>query len=141
MPKTRKNYMKGKMFTLLLLFPLLLKAQGRTQNSLNGEWGFALDPVKVGEDGKWFSVDFPSTQFDKVNVPHSFSVDPRYMFYTGTAWYLKTFNAVRVGGNHIFLKFDAVFYKSKIWLNGVLVGAHEGGYTPFEIDITDRYKN
>ena len=133
--------MRGKIFALFVLFPLLLNAQSRNDNTLNGEWNFALDPVKVGENDRWFSIDFPWLKFDKVNVPHSFSIDPRYMFYTGTAWYFKKFNAATPGDNHIFLRFDAVFYRSKIWLNGVLVGSHEGGYTPFEIDITEHVKS
>lgn len=132
--------MKEKICLLCCLFPLMLSAQLRTQSSLNGEWAFALDPVRIGENTKWYDPAFPVTRFDKVTVPHSFSVDPRYMFYTGTAWYIKKFNASPVPGNHVSIKFDAVFYKSRVWLNGVLVGAHEGGYTPFEIDITSQLK-
>ena len=41
-------------------------------------------------------------------------------------------------GYRAYIKFDAVFYKTKIWLNGQHVGEHEGGYTPFELDVTDR---
>ena len=128
--------MKGTLFCLLLSLPLLLFSQGRTNHNLNGEWTFALDPVKVGEQEHWFDTSFVSGSFDKVKVPHCFSVDQRYFFYTGTAWYFKKFNATVTGDNHVFLKFDAVFYKSKVWLNGMLLGTHEGGYTPFEFDIT-----
>ena len=35
------------------------------------------------------------------------------------------------------LQFDAVNYFSEVWLNGQPVGDHEGGYTPFEFDVTD----
>jgi beta-glucuronidase len=115
-------------------------AQSRTDHYLHGEWNFALDPVQVGEAQKWYSVDFPYTRFDRVPVPHSFSVDPRYMFYTGTAWYTKKFSSSPKGDNHVFLRFDAVFYRCKIWLNGEVVGEHEGGYTPFEFDITRQLK-
>ena len=128
--------MNGKMLMFLVILPVLGFSQGRTTESLGGEWTFALDPVKTGENNKWFNSDFPAAKFDKVTVPHCFSVDPRYMFYTGIAWYFKKFNAPSPGDQHVFLQFDAVFYKSKIWLNGEMIGTHEGGYTPFEIDIT-----
>jgi beta-glucuronidase len=132
--------MKGKLFALLFLLPLLAAAQQRTDISLNGQWTFAPDPVNVGESNNWFAEDFSTGRFDKVSVPHCFSVDPRYMFYTGTAWYFKKFVADVSAGNRVFIKFDAVFYKSKVWLNGVLIGQHEGGYTPFELDITATVK-
>ncbi|NLR56847.1 beta-galactosidase [Chitinophaga polysaccharea] len=133
--------MKRTLFCLLLAIPCLLSAQHRTDNSLNSEWKFALDPVKVGEQEHWQDTAFASQSFDKVKVPHCFSTDPRYFFYTGAAWYFKQFEAPDPGKEHMFLKFDAVFYKSKIWLNGTLLGTHEGGYTPFEFDITTLLKN
>jgi beta-glucuronidase len=123
---------------LLLLLPAFAGAQGSSRLSLNGAWTFAIDPIKVGEANGWYATDFASGGFDKVQVPHSFSVDKRYFFYTGTAWYFKTFQSPVVQpGYRAFLKFDAVFYKTTIWLNGKKTGAHEGGYTPFEVDVTD----
>lgn len=133
--------MKGILFCLLLVIPFLLFGQRRTDNSLNSEWKFAADPIKVGEKERWQDTSFATGSFDKVKVPHCFSTDTRYFFYTGTAWYFKQFEAAAPGDNHVFLKFDAVFYKTKIWLNGTLVGTHEGGYTPFEFDITTLLKN
>jgi beta-glucuronidase len=130
--------MAGKILLLLLLLSTTGFSQGRVTENLDGEWTFALDPLKVGENSKWFNPDFSSAKFDKVIVPHCFSVDPRYLFYTGTAWYFKRFNLPAPAGNHIFLQFDAVFYKAKIWLNGQMVAEHEGGYTPFEVDISNQ---
>jgi beta-glucuronidase len=124
---------------LVLTLTVLLQA-GYAQNreqALNGDWLFALDPLKVGEQDGWTSTGFPDNKLDKVTIPHSFSVDKRYFFYTGTAWYFKKFNAPPVTGNNkAFIKFEAVFYKCTIWLNGQRVAAHEGGYTPFEVEIT-----
>lgn len=123
---------------LITCLPALAAAQGKTRLSLNDAWTFALDPVKVGEADNWYATDFASVGFDKVQVPHSYSVDKRYFFYTGTAWYFKKFTAAPVpAGYRAFLHFDAVFYKTTIWLNGKKAGTHEGGYTPFELDVTD----
>jgi beta-glucuronidase len=121
-------------YLLLLLFPLL----GRSQSLMNGDWDFALDPVKAGENQQWYAASFSTAGFDKVKLPHCFSADKRYSMYTGTAWYFKKFAAPAVqAGFRAYLRFDAVFYKTQVWLNGKLAGSHEGGYTPFELDVTD----
>ncbi|MEO5995172.1 MAG: glycoside hydrolase family 2 TIM barrel-domain containing protein [Chitinophagaceae bacterium] len=134
-----------KIRNLILLFfivPGIASAQGRTKTFLDGGgWSFALDPVKVGEKEQWFKADFPFSKFDKVTVPHSFSVDPRYAFFTGTAWYFKKFNSPEIKpGYRTVVRFDAVFYKARVWFNGRMLGEHEGGYTPFELDITNDMK-
>lgn len=109
--------------------------------SLNGTWLFALDPMKVGENIGWSNTAFPDKTLDKVTVPHCYTVDKRYFSHTGTAWYFKNFDAaILPKGYRAFVKFDAVFYKTNIWLNGKKVGTHEGGYTPFEIDVTEQLK-
>lgn len=133
--------MKLKALIILLLGPFLTYGQQPADRLLNGTWTFALDPVKIGVQQQWYAQEFAAAGFDKVQVPHSFSVDKRYFFYTGTAWYFKTFAAPVVQkGHRTFLKFDAVFYKAKIWLNGQPAGEHEGGYTPFEVEVTNLLK-
>jgi beta-glucuronidase len=123
---------------LLVLLPVGLVAQSIRTTMLNGQWTFALDPMKTGERNGWYAAGFATGPLDKVQVPHCFSVDPRYFFYTGTAWYFKQFAAPSIpAGYRTYLRFDAVFYKATVWINGKNAGMHEGGYTPFEIDITD----
>ncbi len=110
--------------------------------SLNGEWSFALDPVSVGKDQQWFRDDFIPKGWDKVNVPHSFSVDRRYHNFTGDVWYTRQLKMENLRkGMRAFLRFEAVFYKCTVWLNGTELGEHEGGYTPFEFDISEIVKN
>ncbi|SCC25674.1 beta-glucuronidase [Chitinophaga costaii] len=100
-------------------------------------WLFAIDPLRVGEAQQWYHTDFKSQDWDKVNLPHCFSTDPRYFFYTGAAWYRQQLDLQDVPANRrLFLHFGAVFYKCKVYLNDQLVGGHEGGYTPFEVELT-----
>lgn len=103
---------------------------------LHGEWLFALDPAQKGETGRWFATGQPLNRWDKVTVPHCFSADPRYLFYNGKVWYRKTFPWQSTAGNRVLLHFDAAFYATTIYLNNQKVGTHEGGYTPFQVDIT-----
>ncbi|HKZ37705.1 MAG TPA: glycoside hydrolase family 2 TIM barrel-domain containing protein [Chryseolinea sp.] len=132
--------MKTKFLILLFcLGALYTTGQVATEQKLHGEWVFALDPINIGEKENWFAPDFPINLWDKVTVPHCFSVDPRYLRYTGTAWYIRKFSQQSLPKNHrAFIRFEAVYYKSSLWLNGKKIGEHEGGYTPFEFDITDQ---
>jgi beta-galactosidase/beta-glucuronidase len=51
-------------------------------------------------------------------------------------WYQRDFDVAADGGR-ILLHFGAVDYRARVWINGTHVGNHEGGHTPFTIDITD----
>jgi hypothetical protein len=61
--------------------------------------------------------------------------------YMGTAWYRVTISppAVTPGGRYV-LHFGAVDYLAEVFVNGVSVLKHEGGYTPFSADITSQLK-
>jgi beta-glucuronidase len=134
----------------LLIFAIILCAfTAKAQEiSLNGKWSFAIDPANVGELNDWHlpwalakndkSLLVPG--WDRVTVPHSWSLDPRYNI-VGKAWYRKGFKLPADATNSsVRLKFEAVYYKCRIFLNGDLVGMREGGYTPFTIDITKKVK-
>lgn len=103
---------------------------------LHGEWEFAMDPTEAGVFNKWYREDLPLNRLDKVTVPHCFSVDPRFQFYTGTVWYRRTFSWQPRAGKRVLLHFDASYYETSVWINGQKAGTHEGGYTPFQFDIT-----
>ncbi|MGB9181911.1 MAG: sugar-binding domain-containing protein, partial [Pyrinomonadaceae bacterium] len=62
--------------------------------------------------------------------------------YMGVAWYRTTFDVPAPAGKarHCLLRFGAVDYYSEVFVNGKRVGEHEGGYTPFEFDVTNDVK-
>jgi len=61
--------------------------------------------------------------------------------YMGAAWYRTTFNEPQLkDGRRALINFGAVDYYSEVYVNGKRIGAHEGGYTPFEFDVTDALK-
>lgn len=59
--------------------------------------------------------------------------------YHGVAWYWRDFEAPPNPhpGGRTLLRFWAVDYKASVWLNGVLVGEHEGAESPFVFDVTE----
>jgi len=135
--------------TLLILGIIILVFSAKSQEiSLNGKWSFAIDPTNVGEQNDWHlpwelakdNTSLLASGWDQVDVPHCWSLDTRYNFI-GKAWYRKGFKLpADVANSSVRLRFEAVYYKCRIFLNGELVGMHEGGYTPFTVDITQKVK-
>jgi hypothetical protein len=104
---------------------------------LSGEWRFSIDRDKVGEQQGWGKPAFADSAWGTVNVPHTWNVMPEYLDYEGLAWYRRAFTIPpEAKGAHLRLHFEAAFYLARVWLNGEYLGQHEGGYTPFEFDVS-----
>jgi 4-amino-4-deoxy-L-arabinose transferase-like glycosyltransferase len=104
---------------------------------LVGEWRFAIDRGDQGEKKEWFISDYDDSTWTVVDVPHTWSVMEENWDYEGVAWYRRSFSLpAQAGEAHLRLRFDAVYYKASVWLNGEYLGEHEGGYTPFEFDVS-----
>lgn len=107
--------------------------------SLDGdEWLLAVDPGNVGRQESWFQAPRPEAK--KTRVP--WIIQDAFPAYHGVAWYWRDFSAPanpRPGGRYL-LRFWAVDYKAEVWLNGTLVGSHEGSETPFTLDVTQAIK-
>jgi beta-glucuronidase len=111
----------------------------RERKNLNGLWQFRLDPEGVGQSTHWFSRSLPDSR--QMAVPASFNdiaADAAVRDYIGDVWYQTTV-WVPSGwqGRRIVLYFESATHRATIWVNDVEVMSHEGGYTPFEADITD----
>jgi len=59
-------------------------------------------------------------------------------YYEGTVWYKKAIIYTKNPGKRVFIHFGAVNYRTDIYLNGKHLGSHEGGFTPFQFEITDK---
>jgi len=111
----------------------------RERKSLNGLWQFRLDPDGEGRSAGWFSQSLPESR--QMAVPASFNdiaADATVRDYFGDIWY-QTSVWVPQGwqGRRIVLHFESATHRATVWVNDVEVVSHEGGYTPFEADITD----
>ncbi|HET9871829.1 MAG TPA: beta-glucuronidase [Propionibacteriaceae bacterium] len=110
----------------------------RERKTLNGLWQFALDPEGRGRTSGWFSGALPDAR--EMAVPASFndiSTDAAVRDYFGDVWYQRTVWVPRGWqGQRIVLHFESATHRATVWVNDTEVVSHEGGYTPFEADIT-----
>jgi hypothetical protein len=104
------------------------------------DWRIAVDFGNKGREEKWFEAVRPEAK--KTPVPGAVIYTFPNLFTGGSgvvAWYWRSFEALpnpHRGGRYLF-RFGAVDYKAEVWLNGQAVGGHEGGETPFTLDVTD----
>ena len=100
--------------------------------NLNGIWQFqpgtASDPFPTGSLSSKILVPFPVE-----------SAISGVMKHYDRLWYKRSFELpAKWSGNKVLLHFGAVDYESEVFVNGVSVGIHKGGYDPFTYDITSQ---
>lgn len=118
---------------LLVLLYQITSARGCVVENMNREWRFCLGDY-IGAE----TVMFDDGKWETVGLPHSFSI-PYFMskdFYTGYGWYRKNVIIDKIKNECFFLVFEGVFQEAEVFVNGKKAGAHRGGYTAFEVDIT-----
>lgn len=103
--------------------------------NLNGLWEFAIDP-----QGTWTRPE--QVAFDRrILVPFSPETRMSGIHETGfyqAVWYRREIETPDLSGDRrLILHFGAVDFAATVWVNGRLATRHEGGYTPFRVDITE----
>ncbi|GHU93466.1 beta-glucuronidase [Bacteroidia bacterium] len=140
------------------LDPLVQNVYARQHQRLNGYWNYLVDQLENGyydyrrkpaPDGyfKDAQVDrvhaFKEYDFDLspvMGIPGDWNTQSHELFwYEGTVWFRQKFN-YQPSSKKAFLYFGAVNYDAKVYLNGQKVGEHEGGFTPFNFDVTEKLK-
>lgn len=113
------------------VYPRPILDRGSWEN-LNGKWQYAIVPKSDAEPTAWQG---------NILVPYAveskLSGVERRVGENEALWYTRNFS-VPSGwkGKDIMLNFDAVDWACDVWVNGVKVGSHKGGYTPFSLNIT-----
>ncbi len=111
----------------------------RQRKSLDGLWRFALDDGDAGRQERW-SRGLPADARE-IPVPASYNdlfADAGVRDHVGDAWYETLVHVpARWAGERIVLRFGSATHRAVVWVNGTEVAEHEGGYTPFEADVTD----
>ena len=115
--------------------PQLVRAQWE---NLNGAWDFQFDDEAIGVSQKWYDI-FPAA-CRQICVPFTYETP---MSGIGdetpheTVWYHKSFKSdCKSGSRHLLLHLEGCDFETDVWVNGVHVGSHRGGYSRFSFDIT-----
>jgi hypothetical protein len=104
--------------------------------NLNGNWAFRFDAQDRGERERYWEgapASFPLT----IHVPFSWgSKRSGVADEADVAWYARTIRVPEAWkGRRIFLVFGASDWRTSAWLDGQPLGSHQGGYTPFELEL------
>ncbi|HYT20464.1 MAG TPA: glycoside hydrolase family 2 TIM barrel-domain containing protein [Candidatus Polarisedimenticolia bacterium] len=105
---------------------------------LDRDWRFRTDADSIGQRSNWQNHPPKDTVF--INLPHTWNLG-RQDGFIGKAWYCKTFAVpLQSPDLHVKLHFGATFYSARVWLNGIELGKHEGGYTAYSFDVTHQLR-
>ncbi len=109
--------------------------------NLNGEWEFEIDHGKSGKERKRYQADKLDGTIVVPFCPESELSGVGHKDFMAAVWYKREFElSPDWDGKRILLHFGAVDYAAEVWVNGQTVGTHQGGYTPFTIDISQEVK-
>ena len=142
-----------------ILTPLLGNVRARSITSLNGEWNSIVDQLGVGDAspllyggvgenrlyGTGELLEYSFKGGESLRVPGDWNSQRESLFwYRGVVWYQKQFDyqsaAGANGAKRQFLYFGGANYSADVYLNGQLLARHTGGFTPFNIEVTDYLK-
>jgi len=135
---------------------LIANTEGRKTVSLNGQWQTIIDPYETGyydyryqpsangyfKDAKPKSksdlIEYDFDTSESLAVPGDWNTQKeRLLLYEGTIWYRKSFDYQRKPNTRLFVYFGAANYVADVYLNGEKLGRHEGGFTPFNFEVTN----
>lgn len=144
--------------------PQPVTADQRMVHSLNGQWRIIIDPYENGyynyryepydlspnpsrnafftdsrQRDKSELLEYDFDRADSLLVPGDWNTQKeRLFYYEGTVWYRTRFTHRRSAArNRVLLHFGAVNYQAEVYLNGVKLGRHVGGFTPFSFEVTN----
>jgi len=136
---------------------LLVGADRRTVTSLNGDWHYLIDQTgnalyardgKIKDDGYALNhhpdltgerrvEEYDFATAPTMKIPGDWNTQDKTIFhYEGVVWFQRDFNYQPKGAKRTFLHIGAANYRSHVWVNQKRVCDHEGGFTPFDCEVT-----
>lgn len=119
-----------------MLYPIITETRG--QVDLNGIWNFKVDNGN-GIEEKWYEQPLNNTI--SMAVPASYNdiaITRELRNHVGWIWYERDFTIPKyMLDQRIVIRFGSATHYAKVYVNGVLVTEHKGGFTPFEAEIND----
>jgi len=141
---------------IIAVTPAIVRAQAtvgpvRAETALADGWRFRQDDALTGaeaptfDDRAWQAVSVPHT-WNRVGLYLPGPVERLHRAETinktlGVGWYRLAFTAPKLDGRRAYLQFDAASRAARIWLNGVYLGEHQGGFSRFRLDATDALRD
>lgn len=117
---------------------------------LDGEWNHSPDIYDTGLRAHWYlekggefersaPSDYDFEKWELIHLPCSWNtIKAEYSLYEGSMWFFRKIPAIKTSpGERIILRIGAANYLCMVFLNGNYLGCHEGGFTPFCVDITE----
>jgi beta-glucuronidase len=141
--------------------PLIANTGARRTVYLDGQWQVIVDPYDVGflnyrsrpltNNNAFFKNYKPQSPSELVEydfdtsghlyVPGDWNTQrDSLFFYEGSVWYKRSFDYTKSPRERVFVHFGAANYKAFVYLNGEEIGQHEGGFTPFDFEITNKVR-
>jgi beta-galactosidase/beta-glucuronidase len=106
--------------------------------NLNGRWEFEIDRSASGEERGYVSGRRLAGEITVPFCPESPASGVGERDFMNCVWYRRQLGVPDAwSGRRVLLHVGACDYWSAVWLNGQRVGGHEGGYTPFTVELTD----
>jgi beta-glucuronidase len=135
---------------------VLVGLKHRTKQSLDGVWRYVLDPFDTARRKPrsrrtfWLDerevpggplIEYEWATSPEITVPGDWNSQIEELtWYEGPAYFQRTFRTSPPPGHRSFLVFEAVNYRASVWLNQQEMGHHEGGFTPFVFEVTDKLR-
>lgn len=140
---------------------MIANINARSTTSLDGQWQAIVDPYDVGavdyraqplkSNGAFYKnykpqskselVEYDFDSSGQLHVPGDWNTQrDSLLFYEGSVWYKRSFDYAKSPKKRVFVHFGAANYMAYVYLNGEELGQHEGGFTPFDFEITDRVR-
>jgi beta-glucuronidase len=131
---------------------LIQNVPGRATQSLNGTWHIIVDPYEAGMGSRFWEdrkpkdkselVEYDFEASPTIKVPGDWnSQRPDLLYYEGPAWYERKFLYRKHANTRTFLHFGGANYFARVYVNGTKLGEHEGGFTPFDFEVTTELRD
>lgn len=130
--------------------------EARRKVPLDGLWNYVIDPFDIGRRkprnrrALWKDeravpggplVEYEWDSSPTIRIPGDWNSRVAELgFYDGPVFFRRLFDAAPSSAGRQFIVFEAVNYHATVWLNGAQIGTHEGGFTPFWLEVTGQLK-
>lgn len=114
----------------------------RERLDLTGLWRCQPAPYEEGEEAGYYAAEYDVRRWRETQVPGSFDqCAPGMASYEGPCWYRRRFEVPQSWRHkRVIVRFEAVNYHARVWVNGRPVGEHPDGFLRFELPVHEQLR-